>query len=799
MTIELHRMWRSSKLQAMAIAMTATIGTPIAAAQDSADEVVLDEIIITAQKREESLQDVPISVNAVSGEKLAEAGIARLDDLKSYVPNLQVTETGIANNFYIRGIGSGLNQGFEQSVSTYSDGLYRGRGPQSRTPFLDLERIEVLRGPQPILFGKNAIAGAVNLISARPASEFGGSVRASYEAETNEQVIEGVVSVPFSETFGARVAVRYRQSDGYLDNLTLNAEETEREDAFGRVTFAFTPNENFDATLKIETGRSDVVGRQVEIFGELPAAPVLRPNGTTLTPPIPGLTYAQILRNVFGQNIGVLNNTVDYQRSSNGDYSIMEPTETVLTMNFRFDSGITMTSVSGYSSYELDEGCDCDFTGANLFTAGITESYKQVSQELRFASPTDQTVSWIGGAFLQNYDLDESDFIFVPGNSVVVPLLNGNPGLPPGSGTAFANTRNPRVFKQDSELFALFEQGTWSISDALRMTAGLRWSTESKSGSRVTQLTNASGTPLPAGLIDVLYNAVFGIARHSVSGERTEDNFSPLVNVQYNFSDDTMAYLSWAKGYKSGGFDARSNQAPPMGTFEYEPETAKTYELGVKTKLGQAAEINAAVFFTDYTDLQTSAFDGRLGFNVGNGSAEVKGIEVDGRWQATERLFLAGSIAYLDFEWTKYDGQCYFNAPATLFSTRVPGNCNYDGFTNQLAPKTTAMLSAEYTWPIGNLELRTTLDATYSADYLISLTLDPNAKQDSYTKLNARIALAGEDRRWELAVVARNLTDEEVLSYAGDTPLAGSIFGARSYYGFVDPPRTVAIEGSLRF
>ena len=674
MTIELHRMWRSGKLQALVISMTATLGTPIAVAQDSADEVVLDEIIITAQKREESLQDVPISVNAVSGEKLAEAGIARLDDLKAYVPNLQVTETGIANNFYIRGIGSGLNQGFEQSVSTYSDGLYRGRGPQSRTPFLDLERIEVLRGPQPILFGKNAIAGAVNLISARPASEFGGSVRASYEAETNEQVLEGVVSIPFSETFGARVAMRYRQSDGYMDNLTLGTEEPEREDTFGRVTFAFTPNENFDATLKIETGRSDVVGRQVEIFGELAAAPVLRPNGTTLTPPIPGLTYGQILRNVFGQNIGTLNNTVDYRRSSNGDYSIMEPTESVLTMNFRFGNGITMTSVSGYSSYELDEGCDCDFTGGNLFTAGITESYKQVSQELRFASPTDQTVSWIGGAFLQNYDLDESDYIFVPGNSVVVPLVNSNPALPMGSGAFFANTRNPRVFKQDSEMFALFGQGTWSISDALRLTAGLRWATESKTGSRVTQLTDPAGLPLPTGSlavpnnVDFFYNAVFGIRRHSVRGERTEDNFSPLLNVQYNFSDDTMAYLSWAKGYKSGGFDARSNQAPPTGTFEYEPETAKTYELGLKTKVGQAAEINAAVFFTDYKDLQTSAFDGRLGFNVGNGSAEVKGIEVDGRWQATERLFIAGSIAYLDFEWTKYDGQCYFNAPASLFA-----------------------------------------------------------------------------------------------------------------------------------
>ncbi len=788
------RAGRGARLLPLAFA----IATPVVVAQES-DEIVLEEIVVTAQKREESLQDVPISVNAVSGEKLVEAGIARLDDLKAYVPNLQVTETGIANNFYIRGIGSGLNQGFEQSVSTYSDGIFRGRGPQSRMPFFDIERIEVLRGPQPILFGKNAIAGAVNLITAKPTDEFSGSVRATYEVETNEQALEAVVSGPLSESFGARLALRYRETDGYVRNLTLNPDEPSREDTFGRLTFAFTPSERFDATFKVETGRFDVVGRQVEIFGELPAAPTLRPNGTTLTPPIPGLTYSQILRNVFAQNSGVLDNTTNFRRSSNGDYSIFEPTEAALAMNWRFANGVTLTSVTGYSDYTLDEGCDCDFTGANVFTAGITEDYEQFSQELRLTSDTDQKLAWIAGAYVQNYSLDESDFVFVPGNSIIVPLLNGNPALPMGSGTAFANTRNPRVFKQDSEMFAVFGQATWNVTDAFRVTAGGRWSSESKTGSRLTRLTDAAGVDLPAGVIDVLYNAVFRIQRHFVSGERTEDNFSPLVNVQYDFGNDSMAYLSWGKGFKSGGFDARSNQAPPVGTFEYEPEKAKSWELGVKTRLGASAEVNAAVFFTDYEDLQTSAFDGSLGFNVGNGTAEVKGVEVEARWQATRGLFLSGSLAYLDFEWTQYDGQCYFNPPAALLSPRVPGNCRYDGFTNQLAPEITAIVSAEYTWQLGELELKAGLDAAYSADYLISLTLDPNAKQDAYTKLNGRIALAGPDRQWEIAVVARNITDETVLSYAGDTPLAGSIFGARSYYGFVDPPRTVALEGTFRF
>lgn len=294
---------------------------------------------------------------------------------------------------------------------------------------------------------------------------------------------------------------------------------------------------------------------------------------------------------------------------------------------------------------------------------------------------------------------------------------------------------------------------------------------------------------------------MFGIQRHSVSGKRSEDNFSPLLNVQYDFNDDIMGYASYTRGYKAGGFDARSNRSPAQGgTFEYRKEKADAYEVGAKFAIGAAAEVNAAVFYTDYEDLQTSAFDGRIGFNVGNGSAEIRGVEVDGRWQATDHLYVFGSVAYLDFEWQDYDGQCYFNPPAGLLSTSVPGNCNYDGETNQLSPDWTAVLGAEYRIPIGyGLELGAAADMLYSDRYLTSLTLDPNSAQASYAKFNARLALGPPSRQWEVALIGRNITDQTVVSYSGDVPLAGSTFGARSYYGFVDPPRTVALEGTVRF
>src|SRR5690349_13883074 len=217
----------------MTLALSAaSIAAQITLAAD--DEVLLDQVVVTAQKREESLRDVPLSVEAVSGEKLAEIGVVRLDDMKSYVPNLQMTETGIANNIYIRGIGSGLNQGFEQSVSTYMDGIYRGRGGQSRMPFLDLQRVEVLRGPQPILFGKNAVAGAVNMVAAQPGKELEALARASRDVELDETVANLVLSGPFTDTLGGRVAVYHRHSDGYIHNGTLDTNEPRRNEFAAR-------------------------------------------------------------------------------------------------------------------------------------------------------------------------------------------------------------------------------------------------------------------------------------------------------------------------------------------------------------------------------------------------------------------------------------------------------------------------------------------------------------------------------------------------------------------------------------
>mgnify|MGYP005811042855 CR=1 FL=1 len=766
------------------------------------DDGLLDEIVVSAQKREESLRDVPLSVEALSGNILADMGVQRMDDLKSYVPNLQMTETGIANNFYVRGIGSGLNQGFEQSVSIYQDGIYRGRGHQSRLPFMDEQRVEVLRGPQPVLFSKNAVAGAVNLVANRPTREFEGSASGSYDFENEDTIASLVLSGPLNESLAGRVAVHHRNSDGYVDNKTLGRNEPLRDELGARVTLDLDISDRTDASWRTEFGSYNVRGRQVEIFGETPIA----------TGAFAGLTYSRIVSGTpplpQGQHPTAADNQLNYERSSNGDSSKLSNFETAMTVNFRHASGVTLTSITGISNYTLDEKCDCDFVGAWVFDAGITEDYTQFSQELRFTSPADARLAWIGGLFFQRYALDETDYLHVPDNSLVVPVLSAafaaNPALggTPQSRAALANffreAVNPRQFRQTSELWSAFLQGSWDFNDQWKLTAGGRLNYEEKFGSRATQLTRGfDGPAMPAPVLP-LFNQVLGIVPHSVADTRYETNFSPLVNLQYRLAPESMVYLSWSQGSKSGGFDARSNRPPPpasTGSFEYPAEKATTYELGMKTAVGARAEINADVFFTDYKDLQTSAFDGAIGFNVGNGSAEVKGIELEGRWRATRDFTISGSVAWLDFEWTDYAGQCYFGRPPDAGT-----NCNYDGFSNQLAPEFTGVLSGDYRWLMGDsLKVNARLDVVYSSEFLQSLTLDPATTQESFTKLNARVSLGGIDDRWQVAVVGRNLTDKQTVSYAGDTPLASRLFSARSYYGFVDMPRSIAVELSLAF
>jgi iron complex outermembrane receptor protein len=791
-------------LLAAAIAVSLT-----APAMAQNDGPALEEVMVTAQKRPQSLRDVPLSVNALSGEKIESAGITNIETMADYIPSFNMTQTGIGTNIAIRGISSGINQGFEQSAAQFIDGVHFGRAQLSRAPFLDIERVEVLRGPQSILFGKNSTAGAISITTAKPGDELEGKLSTLYEPEHGEQDVRLILSGPISDTLGGRLAILQSSTDGFMENTTLNRDESGDKNRVIRATLQWQPSDLWDITLKLEDGSFDSDGRNIE---------VLKPVGGS---------YANALA-FFTQGAYQLDTTHDWKRQSNGDYSYNDTDNVTLTIERELGEH-TITSVTGYNAYTYQELCDCDFTGAPGFNILSDEDYSQVSQELRIASKEDETISYLGGVFFQSSSLKFHDAVGVPKDSFIPTALSSRLGA--SLANLLRNASTQRDFEQDTDLAAIFGQATWNFTDLSRLIVGARYTTESKDGNRRQYHVSNTGIELPQGTITDPYNFIwsqFKIDPHAINASRDESGFTPLITFQHDLNSTDMLYASFTTGFKSGGFDVRANSAsneqggiyngqtiPPNpffpdgkvpnieGTWEFEEESVKNYEIGGKFVLADgAAELNIAAFRSEFEDMQTSQFDGSLSFNVTNaGQAVVQGLEVDGRWALRDNVLLRGGVAYIDFEYTDFkDSQCYFGQPLSERNPNNPTVCDATGKRREFTPEIQGNVGIDYTVNFSNgLKLVNTLDLIYSSDYLTTPSLDPKFEQPSYTKINARIALSGSDDMWELALIGRNLTDESVVTYANGLPVATTVSSGTGYYAFYERPRSIAIQGTIRF
>lgn len=366
------------------------------------------------------------------------------------------------------------------------------------------------------------------------------------------------------------------------------------------------------------------------------------------------------------------------------------------------------------------------------------------------------------------------------------------------------DSQSLRNYQQTSTLWSAFAQGTYSVTDQLRVTAGVRFNSESKSGQRDLVIATGPTNPYPIANVRAVWRAV-RVVDHAISGSFTEKSTTPMANIQYDVTSRLMAYASYAKGVKAGGFDIRSNSLPTTpvfpGAFRFRPEKADSFEIGLKYK---SRNLSMAVNYynTKYKDLQTSTFDGGIGFNVENvAAAKVQGFEAEGRVALGSYVQLSGSVGYLDFKYTDWlRGQCPFGATPNV----QPGNfCDYSGQRATFAPKWTGNAAADANLPIGtSMELRLNVNADFSSRYQTSVNLlDTSTYQDSYIRLGARVAIGDADDNWEIAVVGRNLTNRRIILTSAGLPLATTLTGNTGVAntGIFDRPRNIAVQASMRF
>ena len=704
-----------------------------------------NEIIVTAQKREQSLQDVPISMEVVSGQKLAEFNSNDIKAVMNYTPNVFVQSTAGNDVIYIRGFGSPpANFAFDQSVSLYVDGVYAGRSRQAQAPFFDLARVEVLRGPQGTLFGKNTAAGAVSVVSAGPTSTPEGAFTALYNFDHEGFDVSGYISGPISDTLSARLAYKIVNQDGYIRNLATNHDDPEVRQQLARLTLKWEPSSDFDYTVKAEYANRDVIGGITV--------------ASSLTGPQTPRTTRFLERSALGDE-GTKTESVMLSGTGNialGDY--------------------TLTSVTGYSWFNADivNGFDQTIPGGggaatnNSVYNSFPERFDKFSQELRILSPTGRTFEFIAGAYYDRstYRLDQ-----LQGFNILD--LFGSPYF----------GRIDSRFNQKAESWSVFGQGTLNVSDAFRVIGSLRYSHTKKDADFAARLIYGPFALRPIS---------------SAKGSLSEGNVDPSITLQYDVAPRVMVYATYGRGSKSGGF-VSNTLGTVDATFSFEPERSTNYEAGIKSTLaGGAIVANISAYHTEFKDLQVSVYQPETStYLTGNAaSATSKGIEGSLSIFPFPNFDIVASGAYQDIKYDDYPGAaCLASQPLTC----TPTTNNLAGYSPAYTSKWTGSVTAHAGFDLpSDLKLDITGVAAGRSKYFDSDDQSPiYGVQKGYVKLDLRVQLADRNAGWHLAVVGKNLTNK--LTTGSVFRLPAPITDASRAIQYVEPSRNISVEAGFKF
>ena len=749
---------RALYLLGIAFAGTVQAGTSRAA---------LEEVVVTARRIEERLADVPLSVTVISGLRLDEFAVTRWEDLT--LPGIKIGPAGLLDVLSIRGIASGLNFGFEQSAPVFVDGVWFATSRSSRSGFVDVERIEVLKGPQPTHFGKNAIAGAFGVVTRKPQPEFAASVDAYYEFEHDEAAITGVVNVPVGETLAARVAGRWRELDGYMTNTAGGRRSPQERDELGRLALRWKPLDELILDGKLEYSNNTTRGFQTQYVRCVPQAftvpRLLNPEYEDCR--MDDVRAFRYDRTAFGAALGIFEDP-----SRPGELFDNELLSGLVSGSWTLPRDAELTFNIAYYDQDFHAEAKQDHSWNQRSLAAWEDSSRLFSQELRLRSLQEGRWSWMVGAYHEQGARDNAPFAQValqaPANQAIV-----------------TNSL------QDSDSWSVFGEAGVQAFDELTLRLAARYTDASRdfdADRTVYELAPNSTAPGPdpwSFAVPVTRTRTAFVATRQ---SRSDDKLTPAATLEWRPAQGQLYYVSWRKGFKAGGFN--TFLTGPLDELGFGPESVDYWEAGLKLTLADgAARLDIAVFDGDYEDLQVSVLDPESGQSLvrNAASAESRGVDLAFDWAFLDGWQLGLSLGWLDATYGRFENQgCYLTpaqtisqgcvriggAPLPPGATVCIGNpgviCAQDltGLATSFAPEWSGTASLEYRRALAGerlglpLTIRARVDLMATDAFYTTVNGAPGSKQGSYAKLDARLAIGRADGRWEVALVGRNLTDE---------------------------------------
>jgi len=741
-------------------------------------DLVLEEVIVTAQKRAESLQDVPVSVNAISGDQVREGIIANLDDVASQTPNFTMTQFNIGQPRYaIRGVLSALDSAASDSaVATFIDEVYLGRPAGGSTDLYDLERIEVLRGPQGTLFGKNVVGGALSLHTRPPSQEFDANVSVT-AGNYGLTVWQGLITGPLTDTVSAKLVAQKKDRDGYVEDALNGSDYQDLDNESMRGQLEFNPSDDLSILFGVDYSKDDTGGncRSVNNLDVLD-------DGT-------GDLYREAVAATTRGDIRKCASSYDH-------FAKREVKGGLLRVEWNL-KGSVLTSITAYR--DMDYRHQDDYVPLPLgstplnFLASVQEESDQFTQEIRLTSVAETNLSWQVGAFYMEENVDRSERLTAtfgpPLDDSAAILLNGD----------FAYTQDAKT-----KSYAVFGQIDYDFNDQWSLSLGSRYTHDEKQ--IVQGLVNfedpafdtavlSAALGVPSFVIEQIFApekaVILGVPAngpdelgafagsgdtsvlafpYSIEADKDWSKVTSSASLKWNFSDNGLLYLKFAQGYKSGAYVSSIN-FPEAAAVPLDPEDVDSWELGMRSEfLGKRLRVNATVFSMKYDNLQVLRLvDGLL---VGsNAKATSEGVELDVSALLNEKWSIQANYAYLDATYDSY----------------VDGDLDFTGNDLPQAPRDTFFVRSSYISPLpGGSSIDWVISYSYSGSYFFEPSNELGSKERSYGLLDASASWTSPREKWVITAWGKNLNDEDVRA---DT-IIGLFSGTLDIWG---PPRTYGV------